>query len=218
MRGSFFGFALLIMAASVSGVLAQTPRHAKSDGRPIAEQIRPNDTSVSLEINAFPPLLVTPLPGQSQVDFLTDGAISALVIRVNGKRSELTKDGTWIRSVVSARIERVLKNDPELRLKEGASIQLVENGGSHQFGPTTVEAVVPWAKGYEPGKRYLVFGGLLDGTFVASPAASFEEVNATTVRRLMKHDNPNERNDVELLLLDEAANRVMWRAESRNTR
>ena len=106
MRGSFFGFALLIMAASVSGVLAQTPRHAKSDGRPIAEQIRPNDTSVRLEINAFPPLLVTPLPGQSQVDFLTDGAISALVIRVNGKRSELTKDGTWIRSVVNARIER----------------------------------------------------------------------------------------------------------------
>jgi hypothetical protein len=213
MRITFFVVALAILAATLSGVAAQSPRRAQSNGRPIAEQIRPNDTHLQLEINAFPPLLVRPLPGQSDIDFLTDGAIAALVIRVTGKRSELTNDASWIRSVVSARVERVLKNNPAAELKEGASIQFLENSGSLQFGKTRVDAVVPWAKSYELGKRYLVFGGLFDGTFVSNPAAAYEEVNAITVRRLMKRDNPSDLDGIEVLILDEAANRVSWRAE-----
>ena len=218
MRISSFVLASAITAASVSGLVAQTPRRATSNGLPIAEQIRPNDTRLQLEINAFPPLLVRPLAGQSEIDFLTDGALSAFVIRVNSKRSELTQEATWIRSVVSARVERVLKNHPETKLEEGASIQLVENSGALQFGKTTVEAVVPWERAYVRGKRYLVFGGIRDGILLVSSAAAYEEVNATTVRRLMKHADADDLDELEVLFLDESANRVASRAESRAKR
>lgn len=90
-----------------------------------------------------------------------------------------------------------MKNHPELPLAEGASIPLVENSGSLQFGKTTVEALVPWERAYVPGRRYLVFGGIRDGIFLVNSAAAYEEVNATTVRRLRKHDNPDDLDELE---------------------
>ena len=58
--------AILLAGAIAEGEQAQgaaqaeKTRVAKSTGKPIAEQVRPDDQRVVLEINALPPLLVNP--------------------------------------------------------------------------------------------------------------------------------------------------------------
>jgi hypothetical protein len=58
---------LLLIAAVASPGQAPASRRAVSSGRPIIDQLRPDDRELTLEINAYPPFVLPAPPGQSRL-------------------------------------------------------------------------------------------------------------------------------------------------------
>ena len=199
------------------GVSAQSPsRQATSDNRPLVEQIRPADEHLRLEAINFPPSVATAPPG-ALLTMMADLSDAILIIRVEGKKPELTERQNWIRSLVSARVERVVKPISELSLSQGSRIAFWESGGIMQIGHTTVEAVLPWAIPYAVGKRYLVFVNVTEeGQFILGPSSSYEDVSGlSTARRLMTPNPSGDGDEIEHLGLDGAAAQIEAHLQSK---
>jgi hypothetical protein len=153
------------------------PRRVMTTGRPLVEQVRSEDRHLILEINASPPLGARP-QGQSRMTWLAQSNDVIAVARVEGKRPQFVvrnlfentpaplSDANWIVSVVQARVERVLKTAPQMTLEERGLIVFEEDGGIATVGNTTVEAVVPWIRPMQVGRKYLIGGRIENGEFV----------------------------------------------------
>jgi hypothetical protein len=185
---------LLHAEQAVKPVRGERIRTAEATMRPLSEQVRPDDQRLVLEINAFPPLLV----GAGDVEFLTDGADVVLVVRVVSTRPQVTERGNFIETVVVAAVEETLKPSERLVLSDGNRVTFRLSGGTMQVNQATVEAVVPWARPVAAGRRYVIFGKVLeDGQLLAGPGGMYEEEDVATMRWLMRHPDPFDRDEIE---------------------
>jgi hypothetical protein len=143
---------------------------------------------------------------------MTDHSDLILIVRVQGKTPELTERENWIRSLVSARVERVLKDSPQLPVSQGERVSFYASGGTMQFDSVTVEATESWAIPFEEGKRYLVFANVAEGRLLVGPSASYAEVvGSSTAQRLMRGQS----DEIEGFGLDVAAARIEERLQGR---
>ena len=201
---------LVLQAEQAAPPKGERTRRAESNGKPLSEQVRSDDQRLVLEINAFPPLLVR--SRGEEVEFLTDISDVVLVGRVVSKRPEITRLGNWIETAVVMAIEETLKSNDRLVLAEGNRVMFRLSGGTMQVNHATVEAIVPWTREVESGRRYLIFGTVLeDGQLLAPPAAIYEEADDGTMRWLMRHDDPFERDGIERLSLQQLRFNVQQR-------
>jgi hypothetical protein len=170
---------LLHAEQAVKPVRGERIRTAEATMRPLSEQVRPDDQRLVLEINAFPPLLV-------------------LVVRVVSTRPQVTERGNFIETVVVAAVEETLKPSERLVLSDGNRVTFRLSGGTMQVNQATVEAVVPWARPVAAGRRYVIFGKVLeDGQLLAGPGGMYEEEDVATMRWLMRHPDPFDRDEIE---------------------
>lgn len=208
-----------VSVVSISVGAQGISRRAISDNRPLVEQIRPTDDHLLLELLDSGPLVVTGLPGEL-LPTMTDLSDTVLIIRVEGMKSELTERRNWIQSLVSARVERVVKPTSRRSLSQGDRITFSTRGGIMQIGRTTVEAVLSWAIPYEAGKRYLVFANVGEGgeggRMLIGPSGSYEDVpGLSTARRLMRPNPSGDGDEIEGLGLDGAAAQIEANLQSK---
>jgi hypothetical protein len=165
-----------------------------STGRPLAEQLRAEDRHVILEINAYPPLATRPRD-QSRVAWLVQNNDVIVVARIVGKQPQFVVRGTfenkpapfsaanWISSVVQARVEQVIKTTTNMPLEAGGILVFEEDGGRATLGNINVEAVIPWIRTMEVGRRYLIGGRVENGRFVKG--LTYEDGSTGLLKSLM---------------------------------
>ena len=153
-------------------------RRVVSSGRPLAEQLRPTDRDVVIEINAYPPQTVAPPAGEARAASVARHSDVIVVVRTVSKTPQLVRrnlmqntaaavaQANWISSRVEARVERVIKGSDGLPLAPGSPLVFEDNSGVATIGNTRVETVVPWERPMVAGRRYLLGGSVRDGMFV----------------------------------------------------
>jgi hypothetical protein len=208
---------LLHAEQAVKPVRGERTRTAQATMQPLSKQIRPDDQRLVLEINASPPLLVRAPEGE-RVEFLTDRSDVVLVIRVVSTRPQVTERENWIETVAVAAVEETLKPSNRLVMSDGNRVTFRLDGGTMQVNHATVEAVVPWARPVAVGRRYVLFGKVLeDGQLLAGPSVIYEEEDVATMRWLMRHPDPFERDEIEVGTLQELRFKVEREVERRRS-
>jgi hypothetical protein len=176
-----------IIAATVSSALAglhaqkqsppslETPRASHRKDLPLARLIQPGQRLLVVEKDQAPPHVVQPYPATlGFLEWLTQVSPLVLVIRVDNSVPALTSQGDWIKSTVHATIEQSLKSTSAMA-SPGESVKFTQDGGEMIISGTTVRAVLPYADGFEPHQRYLVFATPLDRPtdYLIEPSTSF---------------------------------------------
>jgi len=213
----------LLVALVVAPLIAQdttADREFMTRGRPLADQLRPGDKHVAILINADTPLWMAPPDGVSWERFRAEISDFVIVARADavtgrlvysadvapaaanpGERSvPATEDrANWIVSSVLLHVERVIKGPPALA--SGDRLLLDDNGGTAMVRGVTVDAVIPWERPLEAGKRYLLFGSIHSGNR-RSKVAVYEEPSPGA--RLSSTTTKGKQGRLETLTMGEA--------------
>jgi hypothetical protein len=146
------------MSVALTGLSsgAQAERHVRvNPGVRLEDVIHATDSSVTIDVNGDPPLQVFPPPGTSMAQWMTQNATIIVLVAVDSIEGRLTSSGDDIESVVSGQIVDVLKG-PGDSVGTRASFTVI--GGSLAIKGVRVTAKRRWAKSFEAGSQYLVFG------------------------------------------------------------
>jgi hypothetical protein len=219
---SLWFFVLLL--APLSAQDGNPDRTFMTRATPLVEQLRPGDKHIAITINADEPLWIAPPAGVSRERFwadLSDLVIVARVESINGRlvvstavdpeaadRNERNavvpeERANWIVSGVLLRIERVVKGPTDLA--SGERLLVYDNSGSAIVRGVTIDTVIPWERSLAAGKRYLLFGSILDGNRL-SRAAVYEE--SSPGAKLTSASNNGQHGRLETLTLAEAIDYV----------
>lgn len=125
-------------------------------GTPLASLIKPGQTTLIVEKDQSPPLIVEPPAGVGQLEWLTSLSPVVLLIRVERIVPQLTPTADWIKSTVHASVEQILKSAP-VTMSPDHPIRFVQDGGEMQLSGARVRALLSWADSFQVGQRYLVF-------------------------------------------------------------
>jgi hypothetical protein len=131
---------------------------------PIAERLEPGDTTVVVQMKMpEPPPLRPDASGQEsfeqEIQRLKTSEIIA-VIRVTATEGEIADRGTWVRTRVTAAVDRIVHAPPQRRL--GESLEFTYGGGSARIGQ--VEVSTGKFPVFVQGDRYLMFLSTRPGT------------------------------------------------------
>jgi hypothetical protein len=130
--------------------------------RPIAERLQPGDTHVVVEMKTPAQPAADPAVKPSfeqEIQTMRRGEIIA-VVRVTGTAGEIADRGTWVRTTVSADVDRIVKAPPAK--PQGESIEFSFAGGTAQIGSVVVSTgKFPQ---FSEGERYLVVLSTRPGT------------------------------------------------------
>jgi hypothetical protein len=121
----------------------------------IASRLLPDDTEVFVHYpKGGPPPLRVPYPKNlaEEIEGLRHSEVIA-VVRVTSVQGELVEQGAWVRTKISANVEKLLKASPE-RVIQG-SIETGFRAGTTQIGDVVVNAGI--SPHYVAGERYLMF-------------------------------------------------------------
>jgi len=194
----------LVAAFAVTGVFSQQPsRRIRNLGKPLHELVRPGEGALLVELISDPPLIAGPALGISYLEWLAKLAPAIFVLHVQEGRAALTRRDTWVETVFTATVERVLKRPDTVRLNTRQTVRFTQDGGVVLVRGTRVEGVIDWANPVKVGSRYLSFANVdVDGTLLVGPSGMFEFNPATGVTAVMKlHlDNDIEKFSPEFLL------------------
>ena len=153
---------------------------------PIAERLSPNDKQVVVIQRLTPGLVVDPTTYESfddEISRLRDVDVIALV-RIVKAEGELTDDGTWIRTRVTADVEHVVRSRSKTPFRN--QIEFSFPGGTAKIRDTFVTAGI--FPRYTPSNRYLVFLSTNPSTF---PELAFR-IDAKGVVRPIVNSDGNE--------------------------
>jgi len=153
----------LLLLAALCGACGQTQTSRTIPYRadvPIADRLEPGDTRVVVEMKASPPPETTLKESFDQeIQRLKKGEL-VLLVRVSATRSEIADRGTWIRTIVNAEIERVIRTRQERDASR--SVEFMYSAGSARIG--NVEVSTGKFPRFEDGERYLVLLRTRHGT------------------------------------------------------
>jgi hypothetical protein len=144
--------------------------------------------------------LVTPGPGQGQLEWMASISPIVLVIRVDRVAPKLSPKEDWIVADVKATVESVVKHPATEPLTSGDTISFVQDGGELEIEGRRVRAVLPFANAYDEGARYLLFtkrepNGALN---VYAPTNYLINADGRLVSLAKKDRWPNSENGVTL--------------------
>lgn len=138
--------------------------------RPIREAIQAGDRALIVVESSAGPLVGTPTDGTTVLESLVESSDRIAVVTITGRLSRLTSVGDWVTSVLTARVNDVVKDTSRDVAKPGTRIQFGEEGGEVTIDATHVTAVVPGVRPMRVGHRYLVAFWTSDRGLTASPA------------------------------------------------
>lgn len=102
-----------------------------------------------------------PPPGVSDVAWRTIFSPVVMVVRVNSIQGYVTEDGTWIESLITGTVIRLLKNSTPTDLQVDAPVSFVTSGGQIRVDDYVLQAVTRTAlyrtKELRINGEYLVF-------------------------------------------------------------
>jgi hypothetical protein len=184
-----------------------------SPGTALSERILPGEDTLIVRSTRSLPLEVLPRPGTSQFDWSTAGASAVVVVEIIGSSPVLTDAADWITSTIEASIVEVLKESAAWPVRPGETFTFEQDGGEASIGGTRVRAILPCAKPFEVGRRYLVFVSVDPATnaVVVGPFSSYDVSGEFPVRLA---PGVAGRNDIEATETVEALNRVRAAAAS----
>jgi hypothetical protein len=169
MRNKLILFAATLLFAGAPA-LSQTPpagntaQPVRSEkGRPLFSLIKPGQTQLVVEKDQATPHYIQPLPGVSQLEWISSKAPVVAVIRVDAMEPTLTAEQDWIETTVRARVEDVWKKPAGDPLAVGDSMTFIQDGGEIHVAGVHVTARLPWADSFREGGQYLVFAERLKG-------------------------------------------------------
>jgi hypothetical protein len=148
------------MATAVPGAQSDLGRHVISDGKvPIPSLLRADDNLVVIEFAAF----LRPEAGElhlrktlsKELDDLSINAPLIALVSVTGSRSFLTRGDTDINTLVSVKVDQMIKTSELPFHKLGTTFSFLEGGGELNIGHAKVRI-----KGYAPfptGGRYVMW-------------------------------------------------------------
>lgn len=121
------------------------------------------------------------------------------MVTITGRLSRLTSVGDWVTSVLTARVNDVVKDTSRDVAKPGTRIQFGEEGGEVTIDATHVTAVVPGVRPMRVGHRYLVAFWTSDRGLTASPRRTYEITPSGALRRLVERPAgaPEHEDDVQ---------------------
>ena len=156
------GFTAILIVGAVTLAAAQSPvrKIERRTGTPIAELIRNGEPAIELLPAAAPPLIVDIPSSGSLVETRLKESDVVLLVRLEGRRSRLSERSDWVESDLDARVVEVYKAPAAARLKPGAKLGFVEEGGEIDVKGTKVRANVPWFRPFEQGRTYLMMLGI----------------------------------------------------------
>jgi hypothetical protein len=165
-----------------------------SPGTPLIEQIRNGEDTLIVRSTRSRPLEVLPPPNTSLFDWSTANASSVVVAEIIGRSPVLTKAGDWITSTIEASILEVLKESSTWSARAGGTFSFEQDGGEALVGGTRVRAILPWAKPFEVGHRYLLFVSVHPATkaVLVSPFGAYDISGQRPVRLGPSTSAPNE--------------------------
>jgi hypothetical protein len=167
--------AVVIVAAQAGQASStQSPYRAMHrKDHPLAELIKPGTDALTVEKDQFPPMLIDPPKGVSELEWLTKIAPAAAIVTVDAVSSHLTPTKDWIESEVHGTVDQLLKYDPSLT--QGHAMTFAEDGGQMTINGTKVTAVLYYADGFQPHRRYLVFPSptATTDTVIVNPMVSY---------------------------------------------
>ncbi len=184
---------LVLLLATLSAQDGNPDRTFMTRATPLVEQLRPGDKHIAVTINADEPLWILPPAAVSRERFWADLSDLVIVARAESINGRLVVSvavdpevavpnepdavaaearANWIVSGVLLRIERVLKGPTDLA--SGEQLLVYDNSGSAIVRGVTIDTVIPWERSLAAGKRYLLFGSILDGNRLWR-AAAYEE-------------------------------------------
>jgi len=118
--------------------------------------LKPNDSEVVVEETIGGGDEVQPPPGTSLIDWRLQAGLGAFIVQVEDSAAHLTHSKDWITSSVTLSVITPLRQlDPPL--SSGARIQIEQDGGTMNIGPTKVTAVRKKLKPLQVGEKYLLF-------------------------------------------------------------
>jgi hypothetical protein len=152
---------ILTVIGALCGALGCTLIAPTPPGRPIlysrdttiASRLLPEDDDVYVFMNPGVCRMRVPGPATLEDEILLMRGQIAAIIRVTSIDAELIENGSWIRTTVSALVERLIPSPDHKTLEH--SIQFGFPGGTTRIGDVVVDAgIVPQ---YVEGQRYMVF-------------------------------------------------------------
>jgi hypothetical protein len=184
-----------------------------SPGTPLFERIQPGEDTLIVRSTRNRPLEVLPPPNTSMFEWSAANASSVVVVEIIDSSPVLAKAGGWITSTIEASIIDVLKESNTRSLRAGGVFSFEQDGGEALVSGTRVRAILPWAKPFEVGHRYLLFVSVDPATkaVLVSPLAAYDISGERPVRLAPSKSG---RDDIEATETVEALGRVRATAAS----
>lgn len=184
-----------------------------SPGTPLRERIQPGEDALIIRSTRSRPLEVLPPSGTSMFEWSTANASAVVVADIIDSSPVLAKAGDWITSTIEASIIEVLKPSNIWSPAAGGTFSFEQDGGEALVEGTRVRAILPWAKPFEVGHRYLLFVTVDPATKAAlvTPLASYDIGGQ---RPLRLASSKSSRDDIEATETVEALGRVRAAAAS----
>lgn len=125
--------------------------------------------------------VVGPPPGTSWTAWKTMYSPVVFVVRVNDIKGYVTEDGSWIESLITGTVTRVLKDATQADMRVDAPVSCVTSDGRLEIDGSVLQTVTRTGqhrtREFRVNGEYLVFATVRSGgAFFAPPSSTFEIV------------------------------------------